>query len=133
MLQQRNELDFNGQNIYVGIDVHLKSWTVTILTETQPHKTFSQPPKPEVLAGYLEKHFPNGSYHSAYEAGFSGFWAHYRLMSLGIKNIVINPADVPTTQKEHIFQYFFSSFYWKFCKLFFFFSSLYTKLVINSL
>lgn len=100
MLLQRNELDFKGQNIYVGIDVHLKSWTVTILTETQPHKTFSQPPKPEVLAGYLDKHFPNGSYHSAYEAGFSGFWAHYRLISLGINNIVINPADIPTTQKE---------------------------------
>lgn len=100
MLQQRNELDFKGQNIYVGIDVHLKSWTVTILTETQPHKTFSQPPKPEVLADYLKKHFPNGKYHSAYEAGFSGFWAHYRLMSQGINNIVINPADVPTTQKE---------------------------------
>jgi transposase len=84
----------------VGIDVHLKSWKVTILTETQPHKAFSQPPKLEVLAGYLKKHFPNGIYHSAYEAGFSGSWAHYRLMSLGINNIVINSADVPTTQKE---------------------------------
>jgi len=25
---QRNKLDFNGQNIHVGIDVHLKSWSV---------------------------------------------------------------------------------------------------------
>jgi hypothetical protein len=33
MLIQRKELNFEGQNIYVGIDVHLKSWTVTILTE----------------------------------------------------------------------------------------------------
>ena len=100
MLTQRKELNFEGQNIYVGIDVHLKSWTVTILTETQPHKTFTQPPKAEVLAEYLSVHFPNGKYYSAYEAGFSGFWAHYHLQSLGINNIVINPADVPTTQKE---------------------------------
>lgn len=30
---QSNTLDFNGQNIYVGIDVHLKSWSVAILSE----------------------------------------------------------------------------------------------------
>ena len=33
MLKQSTVLDFKGQNFYVGIDVHLKSWTVTILTE----------------------------------------------------------------------------------------------------
>ena len=32
MLTQSTVLDFKGQNIFVGIDVHLKSWTVTILT-----------------------------------------------------------------------------------------------------
>ncbi|KAA6313718.1 hypothetical protein EZS27_035552, partial [termite gut metagenome] len=58
------------------------------------------PPRAEVLVDYLKTHFPNGNYYSAYEAGFSGFWAHHRLQSLGINNIVINPADIPTTQKE---------------------------------
>lgn len=29
---QSNKLDFSGQNIYVGIDVHLKSWSVAILS-----------------------------------------------------------------------------------------------------
>jgi len=24
--KQSNELDFKGQNIYVGVDVHLKNW-----------------------------------------------------------------------------------------------------------
>ena len=28
MRKQSNTLNFEGQNIYVGIDVHLKSWTV---------------------------------------------------------------------------------------------------------
>lgn len=28
MQKQSNTLNFKGQNIYVGIDVHLKSWTV---------------------------------------------------------------------------------------------------------
>jgi hypothetical protein len=65
MQTQSNKIDFNGQNIYVGFDVHLKSWTVTIMTEKLTHKTFSQPPKPEVLYHYLNKTFPGGIFHSA--------------------------------------------------------------------
>ena len=30
MRKQSNTLNFEGQNIYVGIDVHLKSWTVGV-------------------------------------------------------------------------------------------------------
>jgi transposase len=48
------------------------------------------------------RNFPGGTYHSVYEAGFSGFWTHYKLKEMGINNIVINAADVPTTQKEHL-------------------------------
>lgn len=99
---QSNKLNFEGQNIYVGIDVHLKSWTVSILTESLHHKTFSQPSDVCSLVSYLHTHFPNGHYLSAYEAGFSGFWAHYKLLSMGVQNIIINPADVPTSQKENL-------------------------------
>lgn len=102
MLTQRNELNFEGQNIYVGIDVHLKNWTVTVLTEKLHHKTFTQPAKAETLVNYLHRHFPKGSYLSAYEAGFGGFWLHYKLTSMGISNIIVNPADVPTGQKENL-------------------------------
>jgi transposase len=97
-----NKIDFNGQNIYVGFDVHLKSWKVTIMTEKLLHKTFSQPPKPEVLHQYLVRNFPGGTYHSAYEAGFCGYWIHNKLKYLGIDSIVVNPADIPTTGKEKI-------------------------------
>ncbi|MDP4272489.1 MAG: IS110 family transposase [Bacteroidota bacterium] len=50
----------------------------------------------------MNRNFPGGTYHSVYEAGFSGFWTHYKLKEMGIHNIVINAADVPTTQKEHL-------------------------------
>jgi transposase len=43
MQAQRTCLDFKGQNIFVGIDVHLKSWAVTIMTDGLAHKTFTQP------------------------------------------------------------------------------------------
>lgn len=102
MLVQRNELNFLVQNIYVGIDVHLKSWNVTILTEHLHHKTFTQPPSASSLVHYLTHNFPGGVYQSAYEAGFSGLWAHYELIKMGVNNIVVNPADVPSTQKEQL-------------------------------
>ena len=102
MQTQSNKIDFKGQNIYAGFDVHLKSWKVTIMTEKLTHKTFSQEPKPEVLYNYLLKNFPGGTYYSAYEAGFCGYWIHNKLLELGIKSIVVNPADIPTTGKEKV-------------------------------
>jgi len=102
MQVQRKELNFEGQNIYVGLDVHLKSWTVCIMTEHLEHKRFTQPPKADVLYKYLTRNFPGATYHSVYESGFSGFWAHRQLTSLGINNMVTNAADVPTGQKEKI-------------------------------
>jgi len=101
-MRQRKELDFKGQNIYVGIDVHLKSWSVTVLSETSVLKKFSQSPIPEALHKFLTVTYPGADYHSVYEAGFCGFWIHDKLTSLGINNIVVNPADVPTKSSEKL-------------------------------
>ena len=84
MQTQSNKIDFTGQNIYIGFDVHLRSWTVTVMTERLTHKTFSQPPKPEVLYNYLARNFPGATYFSAYEAGFCGYWIHNKLIELGV-------------------------------------------------
>ena len=89
METQSNKLDFTGQNIYVGFDAHKKNWRVSIMSEHLSHKTFSQPPKPDILHEYLVKNFPGANYYSAYEAGFCGFWIHNKLQSLGINSIVV--------------------------------------------
>lgn len=92
--------EFEGSPIYVGIDVHKKSWSVSILTQETEHRTFTQPPDPKILYDYLMRMFPGAHYQSVYEAGFCGYEYHRDLTELGIKNIVVNPADVPTTGKE---------------------------------
>ena len=100
-LQVTKKTDYTGYSVYVGIDVHGKQWTVTVMTDHKEHKTFVQsPPSGEKLYGYLSKHFPGGDYRSVYEAGFSGFSVHDRLEDAGLRNIVINPADVPSTDRE---------------------------------
>jgi len=100
--EQSNALDFKGQNIYVGIDVHLKSWSVAVLSEHSTLKKFSQSPVPEALHKFLTTNYPGANYYSVYEAGFSGFWIHESFRRLGINNIVVNPADVPTMLKEKL-------------------------------
>jgi len=91
---------WDGQKLHIGLDVHKKSWTVTILGPHYEHKTFSQNPDPQMLARYLEKNFPGGEYYSVYEAGYNGYWISKKLKELGIHNVIVNPADVPTTHKE---------------------------------
>jgi transposase len=95
-----NKLDFKGQQIYVGMDVHKKSWSISIYTDQFEHKTFSQPPEVGVLVNYLKRNFPGAAYKSVYEAGFSGFWIHDELREHGVQCLVVNPADVPTKDKE---------------------------------
>lgn len=97
-----NDNFFKDQSFYVGIDSHKKSWKVTILGEQYEHKTMSQDPQPKVLANYLQRNFPGGTFHAVYEAGFSGFTSCRELNELGINCIVIHPADVPTSQKEKL-------------------------------
>jgi len=92
--------DFTGHNVYVGLDVHGDSWAVNILVDEIEHRRFTQSPDPIVLYNYLCRNFPGANYYSAYECGFCGYHHHRKLHELGIHNIVINPADLPVTDKE---------------------------------
>lgn len=100
MQKQNYQLDFTGKDIITGIDAHLRSWKITIMVEGIPCKTFSQDPQAWILEKYLKDNYPGGNYYSAYEAGFCGFAPHRDLVKHGIKNIVVNPSDIPTTDKE---------------------------------
>lgn len=100
MHSQVTKVLFDGQHVYVGIDVARKSWKVCIYLGQSYHKNLSQPPDPKVLVEHLKRHFPGAIYHTVYEAGYFGFWIHRALTKLGVHSMVINPADVPTTDKE---------------------------------
>jgi len=95
-----SELNFEGQQIYVGMDVHKKSWSISILSDQFEHKTFTQPPEVGTLVNYLKRNFLGASYKSVYEAGYCGFWIHDRLQEHGVQCLVVNPGDVPKKDKE---------------------------------
>jgi transposase len=87
--------------IFVGIDVHQKQWNVTVLCEGRVIiKGKTMPPDPKALLEYLKKKVDFEEIIIAYEAGFCGFWIQREFTKLGVKAIVVNPADVPTTDKD---------------------------------
>jgi transposase len=92
--------DFAGQPFYIGIDVHKKSWTITVRTLDIEVGHFTQEPEVNKLARYLHNHYPDGKFFSAYEAGFCGTSIHHSLCKAGIENIIIHPADLPQTNKQ---------------------------------
>lgn len=104
MKRNSNAISFENQVFFIGIDVHKRNWSVTIRNSGMCLKTYSINPDPSELAKSLKRNYPGGIYKSAYEAGFCGFWIHKQLIENGIDNIVINPADVPTTNKEKVYK-----------------------------
>lgn len=99
---QRSSNFSNSQNVYVGLDVHLKQWNVCIYQGGILRKTFQQSAEAEVLQSYLHRVYPGKSYFSAYEAGVCGCSVHYALEAAGIRNIIFNAADISQTHKERV-------------------------------
>jgi transposase len=97
-----NTLSFKNNNFFIGIDTHLKSWRVTIRNSGLELKTFSMNPSPAELLNYLTGHYPNGSFNIVYEAGYCGFWPLRKFRELGINCIIVNPADIPSSNKEKV-------------------------------
>ena len=98
-MKQVTQMDFSGQKIFAGIDVHKKSWKVSIRSEHMELQTFSQKPSAMELVKHLRSNYPLADYHVVYEAGFCGSFYHTQLCNLGIQNIIINAADLPKTNK----------------------------------
>jgi transposase len=93
-------LSFIGQTVFCGFDVHKATWAVCVRHCGREIACFSAPANARDVAKKLQKDYPDAEIHSVYEAGFSGFEAHRVLTEFGIHNIVVNPADIPTNNKE---------------------------------
>jgi len=86
--------------LYIGIDIHKRSWKVHCSTDLFSGKSFSMPPDPEQLLNYVLKHFPGFEVSTAYEAGCCGYYAHRCFVSYGWNSLVVNPADIHRKGKE---------------------------------
>ena len=100
MTEQR--LSYIGECVYVGVDVHKETYTVTCVCNKQIVKTATVQADPASLAASLPRWFPGATLYSVYEAGFSAFVLHRVLTKAGITNIVVNPASVAVAANDKV-------------------------------
>jgi transposase len=86
--------------LFIGMDVHKKSWTCHFKTDLFDYKTITMPAEPDCLHDYVQKHFADHEVNCCYEAGCCGYWIARSLQRHNWKVLVVNPADVPRTDKQ---------------------------------
>ena len=82
-MTQVKKLDFSGTSIYCEVDVHKKSRRVNIADSEFELEDFT--------------HYPGANYKIGYEAGFS---MQRSLSAAGCDCLLVNAADIPTSDKE---------------------------------
>ena len=86
--------DYTGKTIFVGMDVHKNTYSVTAICDGVLVKRDTLKADPHTLITYLKKRFGSGKIKTAYEAGFCGFHLHRALEAVGIENTVVHAAGI---------------------------------------
>ena len=94
--------DYTQKTIYIGIDVHKKTYAVTAICDGIVVKKDTLAAYPEQLVRYIKKYFNGATVRTVYEAGFSGFSLHRYLLAQGIKNIVTHPASIKVSARDRV-------------------------------
>src|SRR5215510_12316627 len=100
MTEQRRS--YADECVYVGVEVHKETYTVTCVCHKQIVKTVTMQADPAALAASLPRWFPGATLYSVYEAGFSAFVLHRVLTKAGITNIIVNPASVAVAANDKV-------------------------------
>ncbi len=85
---------YEGKTVYVGIDVHKRTYSVVTVVEGIVVKKWQTVANPTKLTLQLFRYFPGASFQTAYESGFSAFVLHRTFIKAGIPNIVVNPGSI---------------------------------------
>jgi transposase len=94
--------DYTGKKVFVGMDVHKKSYAIAAYCDGEVVKKWTTPSSPEATAEQLTKFFKGAEIHSAYEAGFSGFSLHRVLAAAGIESRVVHAASIEVKSNDRV-------------------------------
>jgi transposase len=95
-----NKVEYTGKSVFIGIDVHLRQYTVCCRCEGLVVKRASMPGYPGELLGFIGRNFKDATVKTVYEAGFSGFVLHRFLENAGMENVVVHAASVEVSRKK---------------------------------
>jgi len=94
--------DYAGKVIFIGIDVHKKTFSCVSICDALVIKRDTMPASPEIFLNYCRNNFPGAQIKSAYEAGFSGFYFHRYLIKNGIENIIVHPGSIEVSSRDRV-------------------------------
>lgn len=94
--------NYKIHTVYMGIDVHKKTYACASFYEGNIIKKDTMPADPSVLIAYIKNNFVTNKIETAYEAGFSGFHLHRQLVAAGINNIVVNPGSIEIASRDKV-------------------------------
>lgn len=93
MRRKRKEI-IQGEDLFIGIDLHKRTWHITIRTNDFEVFSGSIPGSWEALSKLLDR-YKKAQIHAVYEAGYFGFWLFDKLIKRGIDCIVTPPTLIP--------------------------------------
>lgn len=93
---------YKGKKVFVGIDVHKKTYAVAAISEGVVVKSWSMRANKAVLLTQLRSFFEGAEIFTAYEAGFSGFALHRFLEEHGIISIVVNAGSIAVESNNRV-------------------------------
>ncbi len=91
-----------GKEVFVGIDVHKKTYSVVARVERELVKKWTTTASTQSLGDQLLKYFKGAKIQTVYETGFSGFVLHRELVKQGINNIVVHAAGVEVAVNNRV-------------------------------
>ncbi len=94
--------DYTGKRVFMGIDVHKKTYSCVSVCEGHVVKKDTMPADPQILTTYIKNNFSGAQLETAYEAGFSGFHLHRQLTATEIKNYVIHPGSIEVASRDRV-------------------------------
>jgi len=94
--------DYTGKTVFIGIDVHKKTYSLSCICENEIVKRDTLKASPERLKEYIDNYFAGATIKTVYEAGFSGFVLHRYLLSQGIENLVVHAASVEISARDRV-------------------------------
>jgi transposase len=96
----QKRVDFSNKQLLVGIDVHKVRWQVAVYHEGLILSNTSIEGRSEALTTHLHKFYGNAQFSCVYESGPFGFSLCRNLWAAGMECMVVNPSDIPSTNKE---------------------------------
>lgn len=94
---------WQGKDLFVGIDMHLKQWHVTILNE-DGLRLFSNriAGTAEAIDKVLSRYGEAKEIFAVYEAGYFGFWLYDFLVDMGVSARVTPPSLIPSQSGNRV-------------------------------